>query len=229
MAALERERGLQESARTNVDKKFEGGFMKRFTFSAMVSVLGATSLAATVLAQTPPPTGGQQTPPPAGQQAPPRTAAEPQASARADQDQVTVTGCVVKEADYRQAKDAGKGGAAGTGIGAGNEYILVNASRGGATGGAPGATGTAGSTASTGSAAYELTGSGEGQAGTFVGKRVEIIGKLKAAEMSPAGRPTGRATAGEPPRGIDVASKDIKLRELEVSSVREAAGSCPQR
>jgi hypothetical protein len=221
MAALERERGLQESARTNVDKKFEGGFMKRFTFSAMVSVLGATSLAATVLAQTPPPTGGQQTPP--------RTAAEPQASARADQDQVTVTGCVVKEADYRQAKDAGKGGAAGTGIGAGNEYILVNASRGGATGGAPGATGTAGSTASTGSAAYELTGSGEGQAGTFVGKRVEIIGKLKAAEMSPAGRPTGGATAGEPPRGIDVASKDIKLRELEVSSVREAAGSCPQR
>jgi len=75
--------------------------------------------------------------------------------------------------------------------------------------------------------AYELTGSGEGQAAQYVGKRVEIVGKLKAAEVSASGRPTGGATAGAPPSGVDATSKDLKLRELEVSSVREATGSCP--
>lgn len=189
--------------------------MKRFTFSAVVGVVGATSLAASVLAQTPPP------------------ASQSPASASQDQ-QVTITGCVVREADYRQARDAGKGGVAGTGVGAGNEFVLVSAaaSRPGADaagGGTAGATGTSG-TASVGSMTYELTGSGEGDAATFVGKRVEITGKVKAAETSVTGRPTGGATAGEPPRGIDVASKDLKLRELEVSSVKAAEGSCaPQQ
>ena len=42
--------------------------------------------------------------------------------------EITVTGCIQREADYRQAQDAGKGGAAGTGVGAGNEFILSNAS-----------------------------------------------------------------------------------------------------
>jgi hypothetical protein len=187
--------------------------MKRFTFSAVVTGLGVMSLAAGLAAQTPPPPAGQQPAP---------SASAP--SAMASQDQITVTGCIVAEADYRKAKDAGKGGAAGTGIGAGNEFILANASS--SRSGAAGATGTAGSTSSSGSAAYELTGPNEGQASAFVGKRVEIVGKLKAAETNAAGRPTGGATAQEPPRGVDAMSKDLKLRELEVSSVREAKGSC---
>ena len=136
--------------------------------------------------------------------------------------QITVTGCIQREADYRQAKDAGKGGAAGTGVGAGNEFILSNASlKAGADSGA--AVGTSGAAAT----AYELTGSGEGQAAEFVGKRVEIIGKLKAAETSASGKPTGGATAGQPPSGVDATSKDLQLRELEVSSVKEATGACP--
>ena len=132
------------------------------------------------------------------------------------------------ETDYRRAQDAGKGGVAGTGIGAGNEFVLINASiapAGGASPSAPGAeskpTGTAGS-----ASAYELTGPAEGQLASHVGKRVEIVGMLKPAEVG-AGGPTGGPTAGAPPRGVDVASSDLKLREIEVTSVREASGTCP--
>ena len=38
---------------------------------------------------------------------------------------VTVVGCVVRETDYRKAQDAGRGGVAGTGVGAGNEFVLT--------------------------------------------------------------------------------------------------------
>jgi hypothetical protein len=135
---------------------------------------------------------------------------------------VIITGCVQREADYRRAKDAGRGGAAGTGIGAGNEFVLTEASSGSsATATTPSTTGTSG-----GSMAYELTGPNEGQLSQHVGRRVEITGKLKAAETTAAGRPTGGATAGQPPSGVDVASKDLKLRELEVMSVKEATGTC---
>jgi hypothetical protein len=74
--------------------------------------------------------------------------------------------------------------------------------------------------------AYELSGSNEGQLSQYVGRRVQITGKLKAAEIDAAGRPTGGATAGQPPAGVDVTSKDLKLRELEVTSVKEATGTC---
>jgi hypothetical protein len=149
------------------------------------------------------------------------------AASSSDQ-QVTLTGCVQRESDYRSAKDKGRGGAAGTGVGVGNEFILTDASLSSAgsstSAGESTATGTSGS--SKAGSDYELTGSNEGQVGEFVGKRVEITGKLKSAETDASGRPTGGATAGAPPSGVDVASKDLKLRELEVSSVREATGSC---
>jgi hypothetical protein len=146
----------------------------------------------------------------------------PSQTAAAAPQRVTVVGCVQKESDYRKAKDAGRGGAAGTGIGAGNEFVLVAASM--STGSAAGTAGTTGG--STAGIDYELTGPNEGQLTAHVGKRVEITGMLKTAETS-AGRPTGGATAGPPPAGVDVMSKDLKLRELEVSSVREASGTCP--
>jgi hypothetical protein len=124
--------------------------------------------------------------------------------------QVSVTGCIQREADYRRARNQGRGGVAGSGIGAGNEFVLINASMAPAAGRAPGApTGTAGTTAE-----YELTGANEKQASTFVGKRVEIMGMLKAAEESATGKPTGGPTAGKPPEGVDVASADLKLRVL---------------
>jgi hypothetical protein len=180
----------------------------------MMCVAGMLTFGVAALAQT----AGQSTP------------QTPAGAGSASDQQITLTGCVQKEADYRKAKDSGKGGVAGTGVGAGNEFILTDASPSGAKAGArtgetTSPTGTVGASTS-GSTAYELTGPNEGQVSQYVGKRVEITGKLKAAETTAAGRPTGGATAGPPPAGVDVASKDLKLRELEVSSVRESTGTC---
>jgi hypothetical protein len=65
-----------------------------------------------------------------------------------------------------------------------------------------------------------VTGTNEEQLGSFVGKRVEITGKLKAAETKATGT-TGGATEAVP------GSRDLKLREVEIMSVKEAAGTCP--
>ena len=146
---------------------------------------------------------------------------------------VTIVGCVQREADYRRTHDAGRGGVAGTGVGAGNEFVLTSASM--STGGAAAAGSartdadkpTATTGAAGGGAAYELTGPDEGQLAKHINKRVEITGMLKAAEVGTSGAPTGGPTAGTPPRGVDVTSKDLKLREVEVSSVKEVPGNCP--
>jgi hypothetical protein len=182
---------------------------------------------------TQPPTTQQPTTPPPTQPEPStRPSTRPQSEMRSAEQQVTIVGCVQSETDYRRAKNLGGAGAMGTGAGAGNEFVLVNASMShgssaaGTTAGAPSATGTAGSTASASGEAYELTGSGESKAASFVGKRVEITGKLKASETGPTGT-TGGATAGTPPSGVDVASKDLRLKEIEVTSVRETTGTCP--
>ena len=146
---------------------------------------------------------------------------------------MTVAGCIQRETDYRRARDAGPWWSRSTGVGAANEFVLLNAlstaagtGTAGTTGSTPGAaTGTAGTTAT--SMAYELTGANEPQAAQHVGRRVEISGKLKSAEVDSTGRPTGGVTAGKPPEGIDVASQDLRLRELEVTSIREVSGTCP--
>jgi hypothetical protein len=156
------------------------------------------------------------------------------ASSSQDAQQVTVVGCIQSESDYRRAKDAGRGGVAGSGVGAGNEFILADASIS-KSGASESAAATSGSSASTptgtgGSGAsanaFELTGENEAKAAQHVGKRVEITGKLKPGEVGASGA-TGGATAGAPPSGVDVASKDLKLRELEITSIRETSGSCP--
>lgn len=139
----------------------------------------------------------------------------PQTSARAEQ--VRLVGCIQTESDYRRAHDKGRGGAVGTGIGVGNEFILTNASM------AEQGLSPKSAAADT---AYELTGANEGSVKDFVGKRVEITGTLEPAEMTPGGTPTGGATAGKPPSGIDLTSPDLKLRELSVTSVKAATGTC---
>ena len=87
-------------------------------------------------------------------QTPSTTTSATQQRTSADQ-AVTVAGCIQRETDYRRARDAGRGGVAGTGVGAANEFVLLNASStaagtgtAGTTGSTPGAaTGTAGTTA----------------------------------------------------------------------------------
>lgn len=159
---------------------------------------------------------------------------QPQTQTKASEQQVTIVGCVQKEEDYRRAHNLGKGGVVGTGVGAANEFVLINASSITAQGTA-GTTGTpttgAAATAAitpAGTDAFELTGEKESQASAYVGKRVEIVGKMKAAETGPAGT-TGGTTAGRPPTGIDTVSPDLRLREIEVMSVRETTGTCPAK
>jgi hypothetical protein len=132
---------------------------------------------------------------------------------------VTVVGCVQREEDYRQAHNMPRGGAVGTGVGEDDEFVLVNATIAGRP------TGTAGRAVT--ETEFELSGPGEEKLTQYVGKRVEISGTLEAAEVGASGRPTGGTTAGRPPQGVDVTSEDLKLRELEVVSVKAASGTCP--
>jgi opacity protein-like surface antigen len=185
--------------------------MKLMTYGAAVSA--AVIMSAAVAAQSPSQQGPTSAPSPTQAQRP-----APTAGATTGEQTVTVTGCVLREADFRKAQDAGRGGVAGTGVGVGNEFVLTNAVT------APASSSTAAGTA-TGSA-FELTGPNEGQAASHVGKRVEVMGTLKAGEVSAAG-PTGGPTAGAPPRGVDVASKDLQLRELEITSIKSSTGTCP--
>jgi hypothetical protein len=144
----------------------------------------------------------------------PLAAQTPSGTVKKGDEQVTVSGCVEREADYRKAQDKGRGGAVGTGLGVENEYVLTGLSTAGAD--------TKKMDAST---AYELTGANEKLAGPHVGHRVEIAGVLKAAEVGAAGA-TGGASAGTPPRGVDVVSKDLRLRELEVTAVKMISANC---
>jgi hypothetical protein len=134
-----------------------------------------------------------------------------QVPVKKDSEPITVAGCVQKEADYRKANDKGRAGVAGTGIGADNEFVLINVK-----------------TTTAGGPAYELTGANEKLAAAHVGHRVEITGTLKPGEAGASGA-TGGATAGKPPKGVDVVSKDLRLRELEVASVKMIAATCSTR
>lgn len=179
----------------------------------------------------------------------PAAAPAAQEAASASEASLTLVGCVQPEADYRRAKNAGGGGVAGTGAGVANEFVLVNASPKAAGESAAAATpaeavGTSGAAGE----AYELTGSGEGQLQQYVGKRVEIVGKMKdaaGASHAPAvtaggaasatgstgaaaGSATGSASGRPAPTGgVDVMGQDLRLKEFEVASVREASGTCP--
>jgi hypothetical protein len=115
---------------------------------------------------------------------------------------ISLVGCIQRETDYRKQNESGKGGFLGFGGGLGDEYVLVNASRGVA--------GPAGDcTTATGGEAYELTGSAEDDLEPYVGRRVVLSGTRKEAEVDRAtGRPTGGRQAGD----------DLKLFEVDVES-----------
>ena len=190
-------------------------------FSAGLGAVGTVAFA--LITAQPSITAQSQTASPPDQQTPRTSSPSTQAPApatqtpRASGDQVTVNGCIQREADYRRSTGGGRGGAVGTGIGVANEFVLTNATMsqsGPNSSAAPNtATGTAGTSSN---AAYELTGPNEGRAATYVGKRVEITGMLKPTDTAPA----GGATADVP------GSRDLKLRELEITSIKDTTGAC---
>jgi hypothetical protein len=139
------------------------------------------------------------------------------ATAKAPAAEVVITGCVQKEADYRAERNKARGGALGTGIGQGDEFVLIH--------GSPArlkteAVGTAGMNTPPGTMSYELSGKGERDVAKFVNQRVEITGMLKAEEIGRTG-PTGGPTTE-----LNLPGEDLKLREIDVASVRAIDGSC---
>lgn len=135
------------------------------------------------------------------------TQAYAQDDVKAEETPIALAGCIQPETEYRRQNNSGKGGFLGFGGGLGDEYVLVNASRG-----ADGAFGDC--TTATGGEAYELTGSAEDDLKSFVGQRVAITGTRKEAEIDSAtGQPTGGRQAGD----------DLRLFEVEVASFRALA------
>jgi hypothetical protein len=132
---------------------------------------------------------------------------------------ITLIGCVQREGNYRRTHDLGRGGAVGTGLGRGNEYVLINAS---AAGNAPDRASIDCSFEGS-PETYELTGDRERELEPFVGKVVQISGRIKDAST----RPVGTSGRTEPTGGFDPLGGDLRVREVELTSFQEVAASQP--
>jgi hypothetical protein len=169
----------------------------------------ATFVAATLLAST---TAFAQTTAPAT-----TTSSSTTAQGESPAMPVTLVGCVQREIDYRKAQNIKKGGGLNMGIGDGDEFMLINVSR--VSGGVPSVTTVGDCTADSSGEAIELTGPKEEQFKNYVGKRVEVSGTQKKAKIDASGRPTGGSAPG---------GGELKLFEVEVASVKEAAVATAQ-
>lgn len=91
-----------------------------------------------------------------------------EAAQAAREGEITLVGCIELERDYRARKQSGRGGAFGSGVGVGDEFVLTNArpAQSGRRGAAAGGPGTD----------YELTGRLEKDFLRYVGRQVEVIG-----------------------------------------------------
>lgn len=77
--------------------------------------------------------------------------------------EVRIVGCVQWEKEYRRLRHEGAGGALGTGIGVGNEFVLAMVK--------PDATRKA--------SAYSITGDREKELGRRIGQQIEVIGVVE--------------------------------------------------
>ena len=94
--------------------------------------------------------------------------------------EVMLVGCVEREADYRQARNAGRGGVLGTGVGVGDEFVLTRTTQPmAATSTKP--IGTAGGTDNV----FALTGDLEGDVLRGLGRQVLIVGVVEADNTLP--------------------------------------------
>jgi hypothetical protein len=141
-----------------------------------------------------------------------------------DDTPITLIGCIQREADYRRTHDLGRGGAAGTGAGRGNEYVLINASRTSPTAAAPQASQADTDCSFEATAeAYELTGERERDLEGLVGRIVQISGMLKEADVEPVG--TSGAGGTQPTGGFDPLGQDLRLHEVNVASFQEVTSA----
>jgi len=103
--------------------------------------------------------------------APARPAAEEHQAAKPPTGEITLIGCVQREAAYRQAEHAAKGGPLHSGLGQGNEFVLTDARPIPAGKSAVGTSGGSGR-------AFMLTGKIEKGFADAVGRQVEVVGTL---------------------------------------------------
>lgn len=131
----------------------------------------------------------------------------------ADEAPITLVGCIQREADYRRTHDIGRGGVAATGIGRGNEYVLINSSR------VPSGTAAADMDCSfQWGPGYELTGERERDLEPHVGSVVQISGMLKESEFDVAS-----SRPAQPTGGFDPLGQDLRLQEVNLTSFQEVA------
>ena len=133
---------------------------------------------------------------------------------------ITVTGCV-----YREDQVPGRTPNAAERAGILEDYILADvavAEPRSQSGAAPGATGTSGTVPATGTM-YKVENIPDERLKALVGKRVEVSGRIDPEGRNQLGVGGGaRSDAGLGPDAIS-------LPEIEGSSIREVAGSCPAK
>jgi hypothetical protein len=132
--------------------------------SRMTAIGTAAALAAGIAAFAPASVQAQETPTPAAAPAVGETRANQRTGA------ATLTGCLVRESEFRKAHNLGGGTAIAVGMG--DEFVLADARDT-----APGSTaaGTCSESTFTGTA-YRITGSQEDKMKTLVGRRIEVTG-----------------------------------------------------
>ena len=132
---------------------------------------------------------------------------------------ITLVGCIMREADFRDMYGPGRSGPRGAGIGLRNEYMIVDAHEVGSAGsGVTETTGTCPPEPGTFPTAYELTGKREDEAKPFLNRRVLLSGMEKAANT----RPVGTSGLRQPTGGFDPLGHELHLFEVEVGSITEA-------
>lgn len=115
---------------------------------------------------------------------------------------MTVSGCLMQEADYRKAHNLGKGFLGGAGLG--DEFVLVEGNCNDTSAGK----------------AYRLTGKEERELKPFVGKRIEVTGRWD--HKRDAKTAAGETNAKLPPE-IRIAS----FHEATVTNAPAAASAAP--
>jgi hypothetical protein len=208
--------------------------LKRYLLTSAAAVACATALTS---AQTPV-TGAAPQVPPAAQSAPP----SPQSTTtdRAERSPMTMTGCLMREQDIpgHAPSDADRAGRL-------EDFILTSASNPRADAAKPGAAasaavGTSGTTAAAtanNGAMYKIKGISDMQLKSLVGKRVEVVGLMNAADMkvsSSAAAPSAKTPAvgsgSQTQTGTDAnagrGEEKTQWSSFAASSIREVPGSC---
>jgi hypothetical protein len=180
------------------------------------ALVAAASSGALVAAQAP--TQAPQTPA-QGAQAP-RTPAQGAAATEQKSAATTLIGCVYRERDV-----PGRAPNVAERVGILEDYIFAEVPSSPVAANQP-STGTGGAVGTSGTAAamYKIEFVDDDKLKDLVGKRVEVVGRIDAEAGDSAKPAAGTATTTTD----KVIGRDrVDLAELEVSSIKEVAGTCP--